>query len=173
MSRTPGQVGRVAVCRFVPSGYYKDEAKSAQTFLTIDGNRYSVPGDFARVDVDGSVRLLGRGSQCINTGGEKVFPEEVEEVLKTYPGVNDAAVVGVADERFGEAIVALVAVGDGPQPDDGALTAHVRAHLAAYKAPRQVVTVHRVPRTPSGKLDYPKIADQLRQREPSLDEGWQ
>ena len=91
-----------------PIGYYKDPEKSAATFQVIDGVRYSIPGDFATVDADGTVRLLGRGSQCINTGGEKVYPEEVEEVLKLHPTVADAAVVGVPDERFGEAITALV-----------------------------------------------------------------
>ena len=91
-----------------PIGYYKDPEKSAATFQVIDGVRYSIPGDFATVDADGTVRLLGRGSQCINTGGEKVYPEEVEEVLKLHPTVADAAVVGLPDERFGEAITALV-----------------------------------------------------------------
>ena len=103
-----GEMGLVAMRGHTPIGYYKDPEKSAATFRIIDGVRYSIPGDFATVDADGTVRLLGRGSQCINTGGEKVYPEEVEEVLKLHPTVADAAVVGVPDERFGEAITALV-----------------------------------------------------------------
>ena len=103
-----GELGLVAMSGPMPLGYYKDPDKSAATFRIIDGVRYTIPGDWATVDADGTVRLLGRGSQCINTGGEKVYPEEVEEVLKLHPTVADAAVVGVPDERFGEAIKALV-----------------------------------------------------------------
>src|SRR5829696_10517801 len=116
-----GELGRVAMRGFTPIGYYKDPEKSAATFQVIDGVRYSIPGDFATVDTDGTVRLLGRGSQCINTGGEKVYPEEVEEVLKTHPSVADAAVVGVPDERFGEAITALVEPHAGDEIDEGVL----------------------------------------------------
>ena len=103
-----GERGRVALRGRTPVGYYKDEAKSASTFITFEGVRWSIPGDWAEVEADGTLRLYGRGSQCINTGGEKVYPEEVEEVLKLHPSVADAAVVGVPDERFGEAITALV-----------------------------------------------------------------
>ena len=108
-----GQVGRLAVGGRLPLGYYKDEEKTARTFVHIDGERYSVPGDYATIGEDGVLRLLGRGSVCINTGGEKVFPEEVEEVLKTHPKVVDAACVGLADDRFGEAVTALVQLRPG------------------------------------------------------------
>ena len=149
-----GEMGRVAMRGYTPIGYYKDPEKSAATFQVIDGVRYSIPGDFATVDADGTVRLLGRGSQCINTGGEKVYPEEVEEVLKLHPTVNDAAVVGVPDERFGEAITALVEPHAGDAIDETALIAHVKEHLASYKAPKHVITVPTVGRAANGKLDY-------------------
>jgi acyl-CoA synthetase (AMP-forming)/AMP-acid ligase II len=149
-----GEMGRVAMRGFTPIGYYKDPEKSAATFQVIDGVRYSIPGDFATVDADGTVRLLGRGSQCINTGGEKVYPEEVEEVLKLHPTVNDAAVVGVPDERFGEAITALVEPHAGDTIDEAALISHVKEHLASYKAPKHVITVPTVGRAANGKLDY-------------------
>jgi acyl-CoA synthetase (AMP-forming)/AMP-acid ligase II len=139
---------------FTPVGYYKDPEKSAATFQVIDSVRYSIPGDFATVDADGTVRLLGRGSQCINTGGEKVYPEEVEEVLKLHPTVNDAAVVGVPDERFGEAITALVEPHAGDAIDEAALIAHVKEHLASYKAPKRVIEIATVGRAANGKLDY-------------------
>ena len=106
-----GEMGMVAVGGFIPVGYYKDEAKSAATFRTIEGRRWSIPGDFATVNADGTIHLLGRGSVCINTGGEKVFPEEVEEALKTHPSVRDAVVVGIPDERFGETICGVVEAG--------------------------------------------------------------
>ena len=149
-----GELGRVALRGHTPIGYYKDEQKSAATFQLIDGQRYSIPGDWAEVLADGSVKLLGRGSQCINTGGEKVYPEEVEECLKLHPAVHDAAVVGVPDERFGQAIVALVEPEAGAAIDGDALIEHVKAHLARYKAPKQVITVDTVGRAVNGKLDY-------------------
>lgn len=149
-----GELGRVALRGHMPIGYYKDEAKSAATFQTIDGVRYSIPGDWAEVLADGTVKLLGRGSQCINTGGEKVYPEEVEECLKQHPAVHDAAVVGVPDERFGEAIVALVEPEAGQPLDEEALIDHVKAHLARFKAPKRVIAVDTVGRAVNGKLDY-------------------
>ncbi len=149
-----GELGRVALRGHMPIGYYKDEVKSAATFQMIDGVRYSIPGDWAEVLIDGSVKLLGRGSQCINTGGEKVYPEEVEECLKLHPTVRDAAVVGVPDERFGEAIVALVEPLAGSELDELALIEHVKSHLARYKAPKQVIAVDSVGRAVNGKLDY-------------------
>ncbi len=152
-----GELGRVAQRGFTPIGYYKDEAKSAQTFVTIDGERYSIPGDYATVEADGTVVLLGRGSQCINTGGEKVYPEEVEECLKLHPTVADAAVVGLPDEKWGQAITALVEPHPGDEIDGAALIAHVKAHLAAYKAPKRVVAVHTVGRAANGKLDYKRL----------------
>ena len=153
-----GERGRVALRGRTPVGYYKDEAKSAATFITVDGVRWAVPGDWAEVDADGTLRLYGRGSQCINTGGEKVFPEEVEEVLKLHPSVADAAVVGLPDERFGEAITALVETIDGAPADEAALIAHVRTTLAAYKSPKQIFTIASIDRAANGKLDYRALA---------------
>ena len=152
-----GERGRIAMRGRTPVGYYKDEAKSASTFVVIDGLRYSIPGDFAEVDADGTVHLLGRGSQCINTGGEKVYPEEVEEALKTHPSVLDAACVGVPDERFGEAITALVEARPGQAVVTADLVAHVRSTLAAYKSPKNVIEVATIGRSPNGKLDYKRL----------------
>ncbi len=151
-----GERGLVAVSGFLPSGYYKDPEKTAKTFREFEGRRWSVPGDFATVEADGGLKLLGRGSQVINTGGEKVFPEEVEEALKRFPGVKDAAVVGVPDPRFGERICAVVDfAGDAP-PDLATLSAHVHGHLAGYKAPRELVLAP-IARAPNGKLDYKAV----------------
>lgn len=158
------EVGFVALSGFVPIGYYKDEAKSARTFRTIDGVRYSVPGDYAQVGADGTIHLLGRGSVVINTGGEKVFPEEVEEVLKQHPAVRDAVCVGLPDDRFGELVCAVVEPADGVAPDPAALVAHVRSHLAAYKAPRQIVVVDTIGRSPAGKVDYKGLKTLAAQR---------
>jgi acyl-CoA synthetase (AMP-forming)/AMP-acid ligase II len=152
-----GELGRVALRGRTPIGYYKDEAKSAQTFVVIDGERYSMPGDYATVEADGTVTLLGRGSQCINTGGEKVYPEEVEECLKLHPSVADAAVVGVPDEKWGEAITALVEPHPGRTIDEAVLITHVKERLAGYKAPKRVVAVSSVGRAANGKLDYKKL----------------
>jgi fatty-acyl-CoA synthase len=152
-----GEIGRVAVGGYQPIGYYKDEAKSAATFLEIDGRRYSVPGDFAQVEEDGSITLLGRGSVCINTGGEKVFPEEVEEVLKTHESILDAVAVGVPDEKFGEAITAMVELQPGAQLDEASVVNHVKSKLAAYKAPKRVVEVPTIGRAPNGKVDYKRL----------------
>lgn len=148
------EVGVLALGGRNPLGYYKDPEKSADTFREIDGVRYSVPGDFAQVRADGTIHLLGRGSVCINTAGEKVFPEEVEEVLKTFPGVGDAVVVGIPDDRYGEQVVAVVEPSPGSQPAEGQLIEHVRAHLAGYKAPRRVRVVDTLGRAPNGKVDY-------------------
>jgi fatty-acyl-CoA synthase len=153
----PGSSGQglVSVSGFIPVGYYKDEAKTAQTFRQFEGRRWSVPGDWAEVNDDGTLHLLGRGSVCINTGGEKVFPEEVEEVLKTHALVRDAVCVGVPDARFGEVIVAVVEVEAGEDDVEGAdLPGHVKGSLAAYKAPRHVVVVETIGRAANGKVDY-------------------
>ncbi|MBP6877620.1 MAG: AMP-binding protein [Phenylobacterium sp.] len=150
-----GERGLVAVSGFLPVGYYKDAEKSAKTFKIMEGQRWSVPGDWAEVNLDGTLKLLGRGSQCINTGGEKVFPEEVEEALKTHPSVRDAVVVGVPDPRFGERICAVVEPepsADPPSLED--MAAHVKSKLAAYKAPRELVVVPSIGRAPNGKVDY-------------------
>ena len=156
-----GERGLVAVTGFLPVGYYKDPEKSAKTFTTMEGQRWSAPGDWAEVNADGTLKLLGRGSQCINTGGEKVFPEEVEEALKTHPGVRDAVVVGVPDARFGERICAVVEA-DPDAPDAltlEAMAAHVKSRLAAYKAPRELVVVDSIGRAPNGKVDYKASRD--------------
>jgi fatty-acyl-CoA synthase len=146
--------GRLALGGRLPLGYYKDDEKTAATFLELDGARYSVPGDWARVRADGSIQLLGRGNQCINTAGEKVFPEEVEEVLKTHPSVRDACVLGVPDERWGEVVMAVVEPRPATSPDEAELIAHVKERLAHYKAPRRVRVVDTIGRTPAGKMDY-------------------
>jgi 3-oxocholest-4-en-26-oate---CoA ligase len=155
-----GERGMVALRGRTPVGYYKDEAKSAATFITVDGVRWSIPGDWAEVEADGTLRLYGRGSQCINTGGEKVFPEEVEEVLKQHHSIADAAVVGVPDERFGEAITALVEAAEGASIDESAIIAHVRTVLAAFKSPKRVLTIDTIGRAANGKLDYRRLKDE-------------
>ena len=152
-----GERGMVAVTGFLPAGYYKDEAKSAATFKVMEGIRWSVPGDWAEVNTDGTLTLLGRGSVCINTGGEKVFPEEVEEALKRHASVRDAVVVGVADARFGERICAVVEPESGQSPTLQDLSEHVRSQLAAYKAPRELVLIDSIGRAPNGKVDYKAI----------------
>ena len=150
-----GEMGMVATAGIVPRGYYKDDVKSANTFRTVNGVRYSFPGDFATVEVDGSITLLGRGSQCINTGGEKVFTEEVEEAIKRHPDVEDCLVVGLPDERLGNRVVAVYSQRPGTSlvGEDG-LREHVRSQLAGYKAPKQSILVDIVQRAPNGKADY-------------------
>ena len=148
-----GEIGVVAAGGFVPLGYFKDPDKSAVTFRTIDGVRYAFPGDLAQVAADGTLILLGRGSQVINSGGEKIFPEEVEEAVKRVPGVRDCLVVGIDDERFGQAVTAIAAT-DGTVLDEADVIAHVKTQLARYKAPKRVVFVTEVPRSPNGKADY-------------------
>lgn len=152
-----GERGRVAVPGRTPVGYYKDPDKSAATFITFEGMRYSMPGDYATVEADGSIALLGRGSVCINTGGEKVFPEEVEEALKTHPSVADAVVVGVPDDKFGEAITAVVEPAIGSSLDGETLIVHVKTQLAAYKAPKRVLAIDTIGRAPNGKVDYRRM----------------
>ena len=149
-----GIAGRIAVRGGVPIGYYGDPVKTAATFPMIGGVRCAIPGDFALVEADGSITLLGRGSVSINTGGEKVFPEEVEECVKLLPQVRDAVVVGAADERFGETVAAVIELVDGQAIAASDVTAHVRAHLARHKAPRHVMVVDSVGRGPNGKADY-------------------
>jgi fatty-acyl-CoA synthase len=148
-----GVRGRLALGGPLPVGYYNDPKKSAETWPTIDGERYSIPGDYATVEADGTITLLGRGSACINTGGEKVYPEEVEEALKLHPAVADCNVVGVPDERWGRAITAVVQLAD-PDVTDDALVQSVKEHLAAYKAPKHVVRVDELNRHANGKSNY-------------------
>jgi len=152
-----GDRGRVAVPGFVPIGYYKDPEKSASTFIQFEGRRFSMPGDYATVEADGTITLLGRGSVCINTAGEKVFPEEVEEVLKTHPEVRDAVVVGVPDEKFGESITAVVELAPDTAPSPSELIDHVKAVLASYKAPRSVLFIDTIGRAPNAKVDYKRM----------------
>jgi 3-oxocholest-4-en-26-oate---CoA ligase len=161
-----GEVGRVAFSGRLPLGYYRDRAKTEATFRQVNGRRYSMTGDYAVVEADGRVTVLGRGSSCINTGGEKVYPEEVEEVLKRHPAVEDVAVLGIPDERFGERITAAVQLTPGFELDVVGLRDHVRQHLAGYKIPRTVVAVDRLVRGPSGKVDQLAVRALLLARMP-------
>ena len=149
-----GEIGMLAAGGNVPLGYYKDEEKSARTFRVIDGKRYSFPGDMATINADGSIDLLGRGSQVINTAGEKVFPEEVEEAVKRATGVLDCLVIGLEDDRFGQSVTAVASLVAGAVTDEAAVIASVKNELAGYKAPKRVVFVSQVPRAPNGKADY-------------------
>ncbi|MHA6615753.1 AMP-binding protein [Pseudonocardia sp. DLS-67] len=146
-----GEVGVLAYSGPMPLGYYKDSAKTATTFRTIDGVRYAIPGDHARLDADGAIHFLGRRSGVINTGGEKVHPQEVENALLTHPDVTDCAVVGVPDPTWGESVAAVVAT--PAAPTEGELQEWVRRTLAGYKVPRRIVRVEHLPRTPTGKLE--------------------
>jgi 3-oxocholest-4-en-26-oate---CoA ligase len=148
------EVGMVAAGGNVPLGYFKDTEKTARTFKVINGARYSFPGDMAKVAADGSIILLGRGSQLINTGGEKVFPEEVEEAVKRTDGIKDCLVVGVDDDKFGQAVTAVASLEDGAATSEADVIAHVKTQLAGFKAPKRVVFVSQVPRAPNGKADY-------------------
>lgn len=149
-----GAVGRLARRGHIPLGYHGDPDRTARTFPVIDGVRWSIPGDLARIEADGTITVLGRGSACINTGGEKVHPEEVERVLKEHPGVLDALVVGVPDERFGSRVAAVVACRPGAAAPPDVLEDHLRARLSGYKVPRSWAFVERCPRLVSGKPDY-------------------
>jgi len=146
--------GLLALGGPIPLGYYKDPEKSADTFRTFGDQRYSIPGDWAKVAADGTIELLGRGSVSINSGGEKIFPEEVEEAVKKHPAVLDAIVVGVPDEKFGEAITALVSFRPGESATPDEIVTTVKANLSAFKAPRHVIPVPEVTRGPNGKADY-------------------
>lgn len=146
------EIGKIATSGFVPLGYYKDPEKSSVTFREVDGVRYSFPGDYATVEPDGSITLLGRGSACINTAGEKVFPEEVEEAVKRHDKVVDALVVGMPDPKFGQRVVAVASASAGLTSEE--LIAFCKDNLAGYKAPKSVVLVGHVQRAPNGKADY-------------------
>lgn len=148
-----GEIGLLAKAGPLPLGYHKDPERTARTYVTINGVRHVIGGDHATVDSDGTIRLLGRGNLCINTAGEKVYPEEVEQCLKTHPDVVDALVFGVPDERYGQAVAAVVSVSATISSPE--LIAHVRNRLAHYKAPKRITLVSRVPRAPNGKADYP------------------
>ena len=155
----PGEAGMVAVCGPLPVGYYKDAEKSARTFPVIDGVRYSIPGDWVRVAADGTLTLLGRGSNCINTAGEKVYPEEVEEALKAHALVSDALVVGLPDPKWGQAITAVVQLADGTALDEAGLKEFLRTRIAAYKIPKRILAKPDLARAPNGKADYQHIRE--------------
>ena len=159
-----GETGRLANRGIVPLGYFKDERKTAETFPTIDGVRYSIPGDYATVEANGMITLLGRGSVCINSGGEKIYPEEVEEALKSHPDVVDCNVVGLPDERWGQTVIAVLSLEPGTEVVDDDLVAHARTHIAAYKTPKRIFRVDSIMRGPNGKPDYQwaqKTAEEL------------
>ncbi|MDT4964672.1 MAG: 3-oxocholest-4-en-26-oate---CoA ligase [Pseudonocardiales bacterium] len=149
-----GVVGRMARTGHIPLGYYKDPVKTAEMFVDVDGQRYTVPGDLAILEADGTMTLLGRGNTCVNTGGEKVFPEEVEGALKSHPAVFDALVVGVPDERLGQRVAAIVQPRAGATVTYDELSAHARNEIAGYKVPKSVWLVDEVRRMPTGKPDY-------------------
>lgn len=154
----PGVDGMLARTGPVPLGYYKDPVKTAATFKEVDGVRWVIPGDFARREEDGSVTVLGRGSVCINTGGEKVHPEEVEAVLLRHHDIFDAVVVGTPHERWGQQVTALVQRREGAELTEEQVRDHCRALIANYKVPKTVLFVDTVPRTPVSKVDYPASA---------------
>jgi acyl-coenzyme A synthetase/AMP-(fatty) acid ligase len=150
-----GVVGKLARTGDIPLAYYKDPDKTAATFFEVDGVRYAMPGDFATVEVDGTITLLGRGSQSINSGGEKIFPEEVEAAVKSHPDIYDAVVVGVPDERWGQRVAVVVQPRPGASVTLDPIQTHCRTMLAGYKIPRQAHVVETIQRSPSGKPDYP------------------
>ena len=149
-----GVMGKIGTSGLVPLGYFKDEKKSAETFMDFEGVRYSFPGDYALVETDGTITLLGRGSNCINTAGEKVYPEEVEEAIKRHDDIYDCLVVGLKDDRFGQRVVALASFNDGKETQEQDLISFTREHLAGYKLPKQVLFVEEVMRAPNGKANY-------------------
>jgi 3-oxocholest-4-en-26-oate---CoA ligase len=154
-----GKIGRLGRGGSVPVGYYKDPEKSAATFLELDGQRYSVPGDFARIEEGNRVTLLGRGSNCVNTGGEKVYPEEVEMAIKRHPAVYDTLVVGIPDEKFGQAVAAVVQVREGHTVELDELREFLRSSLSGYKLPRAMTVVPEIPRNATGKAQYPRAKE--------------
>jgi 3-oxocholest-4-en-26-oate---CoA ligase len=143
----------------IPVGYWKDPEKTAKTFPVIDGKRWSIPGDYCMLHEDGSITLLGRGSVCINTAGEKVYPEEVEEILKRHDSVEDALVVGVPDDKWGSAVTGIVELSPSAKFDEESLRKHVRTHLAGYKTPKRIFVVPQMFRAPNGKADYKAATD--------------
>ena len=148
-----GEIGKIGTPA-APLGYFKDPEKSAATFKEVEGVRYSFPGDYALVETDGTITLLGRGSNCINTAGEKVYPEEVEEAVKRHPDIYDCLVVGVDDDRFGQRVVALASFKDQKTVEEQELISFTREHLAGFKLPKQVFFVEEVMRAPNGKANY-------------------
>ena len=153
---SPGseKIGLIGTSGLVPVGYYKDEKKSAETFREVDGIRYSFPGDYAKLEADGTITLLGRGSNCINSAGEKIYPEEVEEALKKDALVFDCLVVGMPDEKFGQKIVAVVSTVDNQQINEAELIENTRKSIAGYKLPKTILFADEVQRAPNGKANY-------------------
>lgn len=162
-------IGRIAVSGNIPIGYYKDPEKTKRTFQEIDGVRYSIAGDYAKVAADGRIILLGRGSSCINTAGEKVFPEEVEEILKLHPAVQDAAVVGMPDPKYGQRVAAVIATASDVAAEE--VLSFVRGKIAGYKMPKQIEIVRAAVRSPSGKMDYAWAKSVLDRTEPVAASG--
>jgi fatty-acyl-CoA synthase len=149
-----GVRGLIGTSGLVPEGYYKDKEKSDATFKEFNGTRYSFPGDYALVEADGTITLLGRGSNCINSAGEKIYPEEVEEALKLNSNVYDSLVVGLPDERFGNKVVGVVSLVENCEIDEAELISSTREHLSGYKLPKNIIFVSEVMRAPNGKADY-------------------
>ena len=167
-----GQIGRLGRGGSVPVGYYKDPEKSAKTFLEIDGERYSVPGDFARIEADNKVTLLGRGSNCVNTGGEKVYPEEVEMAIKGHPAVYDCLVVGIPDEKYGQSVAAVVQPREGAdRRARGAARLPARSTSPATSCPRSLTLVDEIPRNATGKAQYPRAKEMALAARPSRPTG--
>ena len=148
------KIGLIGTSGLVPVGYYKDEKKSAETFREVNGVRYSFPGDYAKLDEDGTITLLGRGSNCINSAGEKIYPEEVEEAIKRNDEVFDCLVVGVDDEKFGQKVVAVVSLENNKDINEDSLVDATRSYIAGYKLPKKVIFVEQVERAPNGKANY-------------------
>jgi fatty-acyl-CoA synthase len=149
-----GEPGFLAISGILPLGYYKDEKKTAETFISVDGLRYSIPGDWVELDADGSLKFLGRGNVCINSAGEKIYPDEVEVALKSHDSVEDCLVVGLPDEKWGQAVTAVVQLTGDARVNTDALREHVRSLLAGYKVPKHILYVDEVFRGPNGKADY-------------------
>jgi acyl-CoA synthetase (AMP-forming)/AMP-acid ligase II len=154
-----GEMGIFARSGYIPVGYYNDPVKTAKTIVEVDGKPWLLMGDEARLEDDNSITVYGRGSNCINTGGEKVFPEEVEQALKANPGIFDCLVVGVPDERFGSRVAAVVSARGDARLDLASVQEEARNYVAGYKVPRELHVVDEVPRAPSGKPAYPKALE--------------
>jgi acyl-CoA synthetase (AMP-forming)/AMP-acid ligase II len=166
-------IGKIARSGDIPVGYYNDPVKTAEVFITIDGTRYVMPGDFATVEEDGSITLLGRGSVSINSGGEKIFPEEVESAVRSHPEVFDAIVVGAPDSRWGQRVAAIIQPRADRHPTLEDIQIHCREAIAGYKVPRQLHVVEAIVRSPSGKPDYRWAAEIVAEAPSESDSGGQ
>ncbi len=155
----PGEMGIFARSGYIPVGYYNDPVKTAETFVDVDGTTWLLTGDAARLEEDGSITVYGRGSNCINSGGEKIYPEEVEEALKNHQAIFDCLVVDTPDDRFGSKVTAVVTLREGHDLDLDSLQEEARKHIAGYKVPRELHIVSEIPRAPSGKPVYPKARE--------------